>query len=76
MAYVKTTPPTVDVPTAARLLDISRGYAYERAKTGQLAEGIPVITVGSVLRVPTAPLEAALGRDLADLLADDEPPAA
>lgn len=54
--------PTCDVETAGRALGISRGLAYQEARTGSLA-GVPVIRVGHRLRVVTAPLLAALHVD-------------
>jgi len=45
--------------TAARLLGIGRTSAYELVRTGQWPT--PVIRVGRLIRVPTAPLLAALG---------------
>lgn len=53
--------PTVTVTEAAKILGISRGSAYEAARTGQ----IPVIRVGRRLLVPTAPLAAMLGQPAA-----------
>jgi len=52
-------PPTVDVPTAARLLGISRSAAYQLA--AQDALPAPVLRLGHALRIPTAPLLAAIG---------------
>jgi hypothetical protein len=49
----------VDLPLAARLLGIGRSSAYEFVRTGQWAT--PVIWAGRLIRVPTAPLLAALG---------------
>jgi excisionase family DNA binding protein len=45
-----TLPPTVDVQTAARILGISRGSAYEAVRRGDLY----AIKLGRRLRVPTA----------------------
>lgn len=52
-------PPTVDLPTAARILGISRSAAYELAR----GDGwpTPILRLGRNLRVPTAPLLALLG---------------
>jgi len=52
-------PPTLDVPTAARLLGISRSAAYQLA--AQDARPAPVLRLGHALRIPTAPLLAAIG---------------
>jgi hypothetical protein len=54
--------PTTDVETAAGLLGISRGLAYQEAAKGSLA-GVPVLRVGHRLRVLSTPLLAALGLD-------------
>jgi hypothetical protein len=47
--------PTCDVEQAASLLGISRGLAYAQAREGSLA-GVPVLRIGSRLRVVTKPL--------------------
>ena len=47
---------TVSVEEAGRLLGISRGTAYEAAKSGE----IPVIRIGKRLLVPRAALERLL----------------
>jgi excisionase family DNA binding protein len=47
---------TVTVPEAGRILGISRGQAYEMARTG----GIPVIRLGKRLVVPRKKLMAML----------------
>lgn len=54
---------TVTVEEAGRLLGISRGSAYEAARTGQL----PTIRIGHRLIVPVAALEtllASAGREI------------
>ncbi len=56
---VRDLPLVVDLPTAARLLGIGRSSAYELVRTGQWPT--PVIRAGRLIRVPTAPLLAALG---------------
>ena len=56
---VRRLPVVVDLPTAARLLGIGRTSAYELVRTGQWPT--PVIRVGRLIRVPTAPLLAGLG---------------
>lgn len=53
-------PATINVETAAEMLGISRGSAYEAARTGEIA-GCAVIRVGRRLVIPRAPFEAALG---------------
>lgn len=54
---------TTDIPTAAQRLGISRGYAYELARTGWLVEGtVPVLRAGADRYVvPTVALDRALG---------------
>ena len=52
--------PTCDVETAAGLLGISRGLAYQEAAKGSLA-GVPVLRVGHRLRVVVRPLLDTLG---------------
>jgi len=54
--------PTCDVETAAGLLGISRGLAYQEARQGSLG-GVPVLRVGHRLRVVVKPLLVALGLD-------------
>lgn len=67
-----TKPATLSIPFGGRVLGVSRTVAYDEVKkTGKLA-GVAVIRVGSRLRIPTVPFEAALGIDVADYL-DDEP---
>ena len=50
--------PTVTVPEAAEVLGISRGVAYEAARTGEL----PTLRLGRRLVVPTARLLEMLGQ--------------
>jgi len=54
--------PTCDVETAAGLLGISRGLAYQEARQGSLG-GVPVLRIGHRLRVVVKPLLEALGLD-------------
>jgi predicted DNA-binding transcriptional regulator AlpA len=54
-------PPVLDLPTAARLLGIGRTAAYQLVKQDQWPT--PVIRIGRLIRVPTAPLLALLGID-------------
>jgi excisionase family DNA binding protein len=54
-------PPVLDLPTAARLLGIGRTVAYQLVKSNEWPT--PVIRVGRLIRVPTAPLLALLGID-------------
>jgi excisionase family DNA binding protein len=53
--------PTITVERAAKVLGISRGSAYEAARSGQL----PAIRIGHRLVVPTAALLAMLGIEAA-----------
>ncbi|RJK95905.1 helix-turn-helix transcriptional regulator [Vallicoccus soli] len=52
-------PAVVDVPTAARLLGLSRTAAYELIRVGQWPT--PVFRLGRLIRIPTAPLLELLG---------------
>jgi hypothetical protein len=62
-------PDFLTVTEAARILRIGRTAAYEQAvrfeATGG-AEGLPVIRIGKLLRVPTGRLEAMAGRPLSE----------
>lgn len=49
-------PLVFDVPTAGRLLGLTRNSAYEAAKRGD----IPTIKIGRLLRVPKAALDQLL----------------
>jgi excisionase family DNA binding protein len=55
---VRNLPPMVDVPTAAAVLGISRSYAFELARRGDLP--VKCIKVGSRYRVPRSALVALL----------------
>jgi hypothetical protein len=50
----KELPPVLDVTTTAGLLDIGRSLAYELIRTG--AWPTPVLHVGRLIKIPTAPL--------------------
>lgn len=52
-------PATVDLPTAGRALGIGRTTCYALCRRGEFP--VPVIRVGSKLRVAREPLLAALG---------------
>jgi excisionase family DNA binding protein len=54
-------PPTLTIEECASVLRLSRGSAYEAARTGQ----IPTIRIGRRLLVPRAMLLHMLGEDLA-----------
>ena len=56
---VRRLPPVVDVPTAAAVLGIGRTAAYELIRVG--AWPTPVLRLGKLLRVPTAPLLELVG---------------
>ena len=47
-------PPVLDVTTAAKVLDIGRSLAYELVRTGNWPT--PVLHVGRLIKIPTAPL--------------------
>ena len=52
-------PPVVDLPTAANVLGVGRSSAYELVRTGQWPT--PVLRLGRLIRVPSAPLLELLG---------------
>jgi predicted DNA-binding transcriptional regulator AlpA len=52
-------PPVVDVPTAGQVLGIGRSCAYELVRSGQWPT--PVLHLGRLIRIPTAPLIALVG---------------
>jgi excisionase family DNA binding protein len=58
----KPTPRVLSVDEAAAILQISRGAAYQAAKTKQL----PTIRIGRRLLVPVAALERMLSGDAAE----------
>jgi predicted DNA-binding transcriptional regulator AlpA len=53
-ADVRSLPPVVDVPTAAAVLGIGRTAAYELIRCGKWPT--PVLRLGKLIRVPSAPL--------------------
>jgi hypothetical protein len=50
---------TTDVPTARRILGLTRHHAYDLAKRGQFP--FPVLRVGARIRVPVASILTTLG---------------
>ncbi len=56
---ILTLPPVVDVPTAAAILGVGRSAAYELIRCGQWPT--PVLRLGKLIRVPTAPLLELVG---------------
>ena len=56
---IRTLPPVVDVPTAAAVLGVGRSAAYELIRCGQWPT--PVLRLGKLIRVPTAPLLELVG---------------
>jgi len=52
-------PPVVDVLTAAAILGIGRTAAYELIRLGQWPT--PILRVGKLIRVPSAPLLELVG---------------
>ena len=55
-------PPILDVPTAAHVLGIGRSLAYQLVRTGDWPT--PVLRVGKLIKIPTAPLVRLLGDQL------------
>jgi len=51
---VRTLPTVVDVPTAAALPGVGRTAAYELIRSGDWPT--PVLRLGKLIRIPTAPL--------------------
>jgi len=51
--------PVVDLVTAAELLGIGRTASYQLVRAGQFP--VPVLRIGRLIRVPTAPLLQLLG---------------
>lgn len=58
-------PPMIDLPTAARYLGIGRTTAYALAARGALP--VPVLRIGTALRIPTVPLLKVLGITVPDV---------
>jgi hypothetical protein len=56
---VEDLPPTIDLLTAAVLLGVRRTAAYRLVREGRWPT--PVLRAGRLIRVPTAPLLAAIG---------------
>ena len=56
---VRNLPPVVDVLTAAAILGIGRTAAYELIRIGQWPT--PILRVGKLIRVPSAPLLELVG---------------
>lgn len=59
IAQLRSGPPTVDLQTAARALDLGRTKAYDLAKRGEFP--VPVRRIGASYRVPVAALLDYLG---------------
>lgn len=51
--------PMLDLPTAAALLGIGRTISYTLVREGRFP--VPVVRVGKLIRIPTAPLLELLG---------------
>jgi predicted DNA-binding transcriptional regulator AlpA len=51
---LRSLPPVVDVPTAAAVLGVGRTAAYELIRCGRWPT--PVLHLGKLIRIPTAPL--------------------
>lgn len=56
---VRALPAVIDVPTAARLLGVGKSAAYELVRTGGWPT--PVVRLGKLIRVPSAPLLQLIG---------------
>lgn len=56
---VRALPPVVDVPTAAAVLGVGRTAAYELIRSGEWPT--PVLRLGKLIRIPTAPLLELVG---------------
>lgn len=56
---VRSLPAVVDVPTAAALLGVGRTAAYELIRTDRWPT--PVLHLGKLIRIPTAPLLQLVG---------------
>lgn len=52
-------PAVVDLPTAADILGVGHSSAYELVRSGQWPT--PVLRLGRLIRVPSAPLLALVG---------------
>ena len=52
-------PPVVSISTAAELLGLGRSAAYELVRSGQWPT--PILRLGRLIKVPTAPLIALVG---------------
>jgi len=53
-------PPVLDVPTAAKVLGIGRSLAYDLVRRGDWTT--PVLHVGKLIKIPSAPLLALLSQ--------------
>jgi excisionase family DNA binding protein len=51
-------PPLVDLPTAAKVLGVGRGLAYELVREGRWPT--PVVRMGKLIRIPTSCLRRVL----------------
>jgi predicted DNA-binding transcriptional regulator AlpA len=60
---IKSLPAAVDLPTAARALGLGRSAAYELVRTG--AWPTPVLRLGRLIKIPSAPLAVLLGLEMA-----------
>jgi predicted DNA-binding transcriptional regulator AlpA len=56
---VRALPAVVDLPTAARALGVGRSAAYELVRVG--AWPTPVVRLGKLIKIPSAPLVELLG---------------
>ena len=58
---LSTLPALLDVPTAGNVLGVGRSLAYQLIRTG--AWPTPVLHIGRLIKIPTAPLLRLLGAD-------------
>lgn len=58
---LRSLPTVIDVPTAAAILGVGRTAAYELIRTNRWPT--PVLHVGKLIRIPTAPLLRLVGID-------------
>lgn len=61
---VRALPAVVDLPTAARVLGLGRSAAYELVRTGTWPT--PVLRLGKLIKIPSAPLVELVGLGTAE----------
>jgi predicted DNA-binding transcriptional regulator AlpA len=60
---VRALPAVIDLTTAAQVLGVGRSSAYELVRLGEWPT--PVLRIGRLIRVPSAPLLALVGLEAA-----------